>query len=61
MTDQPQFAPAPYMARARAVRLETLDGVSLAALKQLIGRSHRLYFQKLPKRRQIELEGADRR
>ena len=57
MTDRPQFVPAPYMARARWVLLTSLDGMRLRELKELIARSHQLYFEKLPKKSQRALQG----
>lgn len=57
MTDRPQFVPAPYMARARWVLLTSLEGIELAEVRELITRSHQLYFAKLPKRQQRLLSG----
>ena len=55
LTDQPQFAPAPYMARARWVQLIDMSGISTEELKELVLRSHQLYFAKLSKRTQEAL------
>jgi len=58
LTDRPQFQPAPYMARARWIRLASLDGIGLDELEALIRRSHALYFAKLPKKRRNDLLAA---
>jgi len=55
MTDRPQFVPAPYMARARWVYLVDTNGISEKELKELISRSHQLYFEKLSKKAQRSL------
>lgn len=55
MTDRPQFIPAPYMARARWVYLVDSEGIAEAELKELVSRSHQLYFEKLSKKAQREL------
>ncbi len=57
MTDQPQFIPAPYMARGHWVSLVDKKGVSVKELKALVSRSHQLYFEKLPKKTQLALQG----
>ena len=56
LTDQPQFVPAPYMARARWVKLVDPAGIPISELKRLVLRSHQLYFEKLPKRTQSALQ-----
>lgn len=55
MTDRPQFEPAPYMARARWVRLVSLEGLARDELRGLVRRSWELYFAKLPQKRRREL------
>ncbi len=55
LTDQPQFIPAPYMARAKWITLVEHKGIAVGELKKLIERSYRLYFEKLTKKRQREL------
>lgn len=57
MTDRPQFIPAPYMARARWVKLTDTRGVPRAELRQLVSRSHELYFHQLSKTAQKKLLG----
>lgn len=57
MTDRPQFIPAPYMARARWVLLVETKDVTVKELKDLVRRSHELYFEKLPKKTQQSLRG----
>ena len=56
MTDRPQFVPAPYMARAKWVALVDTKGITVKELKDLVRRSHELYFEKLPKKQQRSLE-----
>ena len=47
--------PAPYMARARWVALETPDALTRPELMRLIDDSYRLVFESLPKKTQAEL------
>ncbi len=50
--------PAPYMARAQWVALESLNAVAEDELRQLLAESYRLVFERLPKKRREELAGA---
>ncbi len=50
--------PAPYMARAQWVALEQLNTLPDAELRELLAESYRLVWERLPKRRQAELEAA---
>jgi predicted DNA-binding protein (MmcQ/YjbR family) len=50
--------PAPYMARAQWVALETLSALAEAELRDLLAESYRLVFERLPKKRQEALSGA---
>lgn len=52
--------PAPYLARAQWVALETMSAISDGELRELLAESHRLVWEKLPKRVREELEGAAR-
>jgi predicted DNA-binding protein (MmcQ/YjbR family) len=47
--------PAPYMARNKWVKLETLDVLGDPELKTLINNSYEMIFSKLPKKTQAEL------
>jgi predicted DNA-binding protein (MmcQ/YjbR family) len=50
--------PAPYMARAQWVSLLGLNTVPDDELRELIAESYRLVWERLPKRRRVELEGS---
>ncbi|MEN0108243.1 MAG: MmcQ/YjbR family DNA-binding protein, partial [Pseudomonas sp.] len=53
--DRPGIRPAPYLARAGWIRLDTPDVISTAELQALLTRSHQLVVRKLPKIRQVGL------
>ena len=55
MSDRPGFAPAPYLARAKWVKIGDLSKVSDAELKALIRRSYDLITAKLTKKVRTEL------
>lgn len=55
LTERPQIIPAPYMARAKWVALESPDAIARADLAELLGASYELVFAKLPKRTQAEM------
>jgi predicted DNA-binding protein (MmcQ/YjbR family) len=57
LTERPQIIPAPYMARAKWVALETPEALSRAELAELLRVSYELVFGKLPKRVQTEMSG----
>ena len=50
--------PAPYMARAQWVSLLGLNTVPDDELLELIAESYRLVWERLPKKRRVELEGG---
>ncbi len=50
--------PAPYMARNQWLALERWDVLRDEELRELLATSHRLVFEKLPKRRQVELQSS---
>ena len=50
--------PAPYMARAQWVALETLSAVSESELRDLLAQSYQLVWERLPKKRREALTGA---
>jgi predicted DNA-binding protein (MmcQ/YjbR family) len=58
LVEQPGIIPAPYMARAQWVALETFDALPRAELKRLLSRSYELVFAKLPKKAQAELSAT---
>jgi len=55
LTEIPGIIPAPYLARAQWVALETFDALSAAELERLLKRAHELIFGKVPKKKQVEL------
>jgi predicted DNA-binding protein (MmcQ/YjbR family) len=60
LTEVPGIIPAPYLARAQWVALETFDALPAAQLERLLKQAHGLIFAKLPKKKQAEL-ATDRR
>ena len=50
LTERPNIIPAPYLARAQWVALETNDAVPAAELSSLIRESYDLIVAKLPKK-----------
>ena len=50
LTERPHIIPAPYLARAKWVALETKDALSSAELSALIRESYDLVVTKLPKK-----------
>jgi predicted DNA-binding protein (MmcQ/YjbR family) len=54
-TERPGIIPAPYMARAQWVALESEDSLSVADIKRHLKQSYDLVFAKLPKKVQAEL------
>ena len=57
LTERPQVVPAPYMARAKWVALESPEAISRVELAQLLRVSYELVFLKLAKRVQAEMNG----
>ena len=55
LTEQPGIVPAPYLARACWVALESFDALSAAELKRLLRNSYGLVLAKLPKKTQATL------
>lgn len=58
LIERPGVIPAPYLARAFWVALETNDALPPAEIRQRLTRSYELVFAKLPKRTQAELSTA---
>jgi predicted DNA-binding protein (MmcQ/YjbR family) len=50
--------PAPYMARAQWVSLLGLNALPDDELRELIAESYRLVWERLPKKRRVELENS---
>ena len=55
LCERPGVIPAPYLARARWVALETLGAIPDAELLELLAESHKLVWEKLPKKVRVEL------
>jgi predicted DNA-binding protein (MmcQ/YjbR family) len=59
LTDRPGIIPAPYLARARWVKVDSADALSDQEAFDLLRRSYELVFAKLTKKLQRELGGGD--
>src|SRR5207249_328546 len=57
LTERPNIIPAPYLARAKWVALETRDAIARDEMAELLRNSYNLVLAKLPKRLR-ELSGA---
>ena len=55
LVERPGVIPAPYLAKAHWVALESEDALSAAETKRLVGRSYELVVAKLPKAKQAAL------
>jgi predicted DNA-binding protein (MmcQ/YjbR family) len=51
--------PAPYMARAQWVALETLSALSESELRELLAQSYHLVWERLPKKRREALASSE--
>jgi predicted DNA-binding protein (MmcQ/YjbR family) len=58
LCERPGIIPAPYMARAQWVALQSLNAVPDDELRELIAESYRLVWERLPKKRRDELASA---
>jgi len=58
LTERPNIIPAPYLARAQWVALETRDALPAQELARLLGESYEMVFAKLPKKTREALSGA---
>src|SRR6516225_10505303 len=58
LCERPGIIPAPYVARAQWVALETLNAVSESELRELLEESYRLVWERLPKKRRQALASA---
>jgi predicted DNA-binding protein (MmcQ/YjbR family) len=61
LIEKPGIIPAPYLARANWVALESPDALSRAEIKRLLRQSYDLVFAKLPKKTQAKLWSARQR
>jgi predicted DNA-binding protein (MmcQ/YjbR family) len=55
LCERPSVIPAPYMARAQWVALESLNAIADDELRELLAESYRLVWERLPKKRREEL------
>jgi predicted DNA-binding protein (MmcQ/YjbR family) len=60
LIERPGILPAPYLARAHWVALESENTLSRSELQQLLARGHALVFSKLPKKTQAALAAGKR-
>jgi predicted DNA-binding protein (MmcQ/YjbR family) len=58
LCERPGIIPAPYMARAQWVALQQLNAIADSELRELLRDSYRLVFARLPKMRQMDLQGS---
>ena len=59
LCERPSIIPAPYMARAQWVALESLSAIPDNELRELLAESYRLVWERLPKKRREALAGTD--
>ncbi|HTZ99133.1 MAG TPA: MmcQ/YjbR family DNA-binding protein [Candidatus Aquilonibacter sp.] len=60
LVERPGIVPAPYLARAQWVALETAEALAREELRRLLAGAHALIFAKLPKRTQARLSSTPR-
>ena len=60
LCERPGIRPAPYMARAQWVALEQFNTLPDSELREAIAQSYRLVWERLPKRRRLELQNQHR-
>ena len=60
LVERPEIVPAPYLARAQWVALETYDALPTDEIKRLLSQAYSLIFAKLSTRLQARLSGVDR-
>jgi predicted DNA-binding protein (MmcQ/YjbR family) len=61
LVERPGVVPAPYLARAQWVALETEDALARDEIRRLLADAHSLIFAKLPKSTQAKLSMAPAR
>jgi predicted DNA-binding protein (MmcQ/YjbR family) len=60
LVERPGVIPAPYLARAHWVSLETGSALPRAEIERLLGRAYDLILEKLPRKTRASLGGAGR-
>jgi predicted DNA-binding protein (MmcQ/YjbR family) len=58
LTERPNIIPAPYMARAQWVALQTREALTREELSRLLRESYEMVFAKLPKKTQGMISGS---
>jgi predicted DNA-binding protein (MmcQ/YjbR family) len=58
LTERPSIIPAPYLARAQWVALETRDALPAQELARLLRESYEMVFAKLPRKIREAVSGA---
>jgi predicted DNA-binding protein (MmcQ/YjbR family) len=58
LTERPNIIPAPYLARAQWIALESRDALSARELEDLLRDSYELVLAKLPRKTRENLPGA---
>jgi predicted DNA-binding protein (MmcQ/YjbR family) len=58
LTEQDGIIPAPYLARAHWVALETFEALRARELQERLSIAHRHVFEKLPKKTRLQLENS---
>jgi predicted DNA-binding protein (MmcQ/YjbR family) len=58
LTERPNIIPAPYLARAQWVALETKDALPAQELARLLRESYEMVFAKLPRKARDAVSGA---
>ena len=58
LTERPNFIPAPYLARAQWVALETRDALPPQELARLLRESYEMVFAKLPRKTRETVSSA---
>jgi predicted DNA-binding protein (MmcQ/YjbR family) len=57
LCERPEIIPAPYMARAQWVALQSPDAIPDDELRSLLAESYQLVWERLPKKRRETLSG----
>jgi predicted DNA-binding protein (MmcQ/YjbR family) len=60
LLERPGIVPAPYLARAQWVALQTPDALPRTELKGLLRRAYDVVLAKLPKKNRVALTGSSR-
>lgn len=58
LVEEPDFRPAPYLARAHWVAMERENSVARTRIQQLLTQAHAAVMASLPKRKQTELRSG---